>query len=98
MAQARNALCALVIIVLVAVPLAGWLGSENGPVSAHPGHGLVGGLVGQLKREDDEAEVKEIAEHESTPEDREQAREQAEGAQLEATQAQEQQERQPEQS
>jgi hypothetical protein len=98
MAQARNALCALVIIVLVAVPLAGWLGGENSPVSAQAGRGVVGGLVGQLKREDDEAEVKEIAEHESTPEDREQARERAEGAQLEAAQAQEQQERPPEQS
>lgn len=97
MAQARNALCALVVIVLIAVPLAGWLGGENSPVSAQVGRGAIGGLVGQLKREDDEAEVKEIAEHESTPEDREQAREQAERAQLEATQAQEQ-ERQPEQS
>jgi Sec-independent protein translocase protein TatA len=97
MAQARNALCALVIIVLVAVPLAGWLGSENGPVSAQAGRGVLGGFVGRLKREDDEAEVKEIAEHESTPEDREQAREQTERVQLEATQAQEQ-ERQPEHS
>jgi len=90
MAQARNALCALVIIFLVAVPLAGWLGSENGPVSAQAGRGVVGGLVGQLKREDDEAELKEIAEHQPrTKEEREEAREQAESAQLAAQDAQE---------
>jgi hypothetical protein len=97
MAQVRNALCALAVIVLIAVPLAGWLGGESSPVSAQAGRGVIGGFVGKLKREDDEAEVKEIAEHESTPEDREQAREQAERVQLEATQAQEQ-ERQPEHS
>ena len=92
MAQARNALGALVMIVLVAVPLSGLIGGENGPVlSAQAGQGLVGGLVSQLKREDDEAELKEIAEHQPrTKEEREEAHEQAESAELAAVQAEEQ--------
>jgi hypothetical protein len=92
MAQARNALCALVTIVLVAVPLSGLIGGENGSVvSAQPGQGLVGGMVAQLKREDDQTELKEIAEHQPrTKEEREEAREQAESAQQAASQAQEQ--------
>jgi hypothetical protein len=91
MAQARNSLCALVMIVLVAVPLSGLVGGENGPVlSTQAGQGLVGGLVAQLKREDDEAELKEIAEHQPrTKEEREEAREQAESAQVAAQEAQE---------
>jgi len=92
MAQARNALCALMMIVLVAVPLSGLIGGENGPiVSTQAGQGLVGGLVAQLKQEDDEAELKQIAEHQPrTKEEREEAREQAESAQQAALEAQEQ--------
>ena len=90
MAQARNALCTLVIITLAAVPLSGWLGSENGPISGHAGTGLVGELVAQLKQEDDEAEVKELAEQPPlTRQEREEARDQRENVQLKETQAQE---------
>jgi hypothetical protein len=97
MAQARNALCAVVIVVLLGVPLAGWAASDNGPISSQAGHGLIGGFIAQLKHEDDEAEVKELAEHQPSREDREQAREQTERIALEETQAQEQ-ERRAEQS
>jgi hypothetical protein len=97
MAQARNALCAVVIVVLLGVPLAGWAASDNGPISPQAGHGLIGGFIAQLKHEDDEAEVKERTEHQPSREDREQAREQTERIALEETQAQEQ-ERRAEQS
>jgi hypothetical protein len=93
MAQARNALCAVVIVVLVGVPLSGWAAGENGPVSPQAGHGLIGGFIAQLKHEDDEAEVKELAEHQPSREEREQAREQTERVQLEESQAQEQERR-----
>jgi hypothetical protein len=86
---ARNGLCALVLVLLLAVPLAGFMGGEGGPISAKAGAGLIVGFVDQLKREDDEVELKEIAERSPTKEDREQAKEQAEQAQLEAAQAQE---------
>jgi hypothetical protein len=97
MAQARNALCAVVIVVLVGVPLSGWVASDNGPVSGQAGRGLIGGFIAQLKQEDDEAEVKELAEHQPSREEREQAHEQTERVQLEESQAQEQ-ERRAEQS
>jgi hypothetical protein len=59
-------------------------------VSAQAHGGIVGDLVGQLKREDDEAEVKEIREHEpQTHEEREEAHEQAEQAAMQAAQARE---------
>lgn len=89
MSAARNGVLALVIMVLVAVPLAG-SAAEGGPISAQAGVRLVGGFVEQLKQEDDEAEVKELAEHEPNREEREEAKEQAETAQLEEAQAQEQ--------
>ena len=85
---ARNGLCALVLVLMLAVPLAGFVGGERGPISPQAG-GLIAGFVDQLKREDDETELKEIAERSPTREDREQAKEQAEQAQLEAAQAQE---------
>jgi hypothetical protein len=86
---ARNGLCALVLVLMLAVPLAGFVGGERGPISPQAGAGLIAGFVDQLKREDDETELKEIAERSPTREDREQAKEQAEQAQLEAAQAQE---------
>jgi hypothetical protein len=90
MSAARNVLCAMALVVLIAVPLAGAAGGENGPFSAKAGVPLVGGFVAQLKREDDEAEVKELAEHPADSEEREQAREYTEQVQLEESQAQEQ--------
>jgi hypothetical protein len=49
--------------------------------------GIVGDLVGQLKREDDEAEVQQIREHEpATREEREEAHEQAEQVALQVAQ------------
>jgi hypothetical protein len=86
---ARNGLCALALVLLLAVPLAGFVAGERGPISPQAGAGLITGFVDQLKREDDETELKEIAERSPTREDREQAKEQAEQAQLEAAQAQE---------
>jgi hypothetical protein len=96
MSSARNAFCAMVLVVIVAVPLSGWFASEDGPFSPHAGKGVVGGVIGQLKREDDEAEVKEISEIQPSQEEREQGREHVEGLQLEEMQSQEQEQRQQE--
>jgi glutamate synthase domain-containing protein 3 len=88
----------MALVVLVAVPLSGWVASEGGPLSTQAGHGIVGGVIYHLKREDDEAETKEIAELHPSPEEREQAREHLEGVHLEQTQAAEQEQRQQEPS
>ncbi|MCW2969308.1 MAG: hypothetical protein JWO23_435 [Solirubrobacterales bacterium] len=98
MSSARNVFCAMVVVVAVAVPLSGWVASEGGPLSPQAGHGIVGGLVAHLKQQDDENEVREIAEHHPSREDKEQAREQAEGVALEEAQAEEQEQRQREAS
>jgi hypothetical protein len=90
MSAARKDICAMVLVVLIAVPLAVAAGGESGPLSAKAGVGLVGGFVEQLKREDDEAERKELSEHEPDGEEREQAKEHTERVRLEESQAQEQ--------
>lgn len=90
MSAVRNGLCALVIVVLVAIPLAGCAGGEAGPISAQAGVGVVRGVIEGLKREDDEAELKELAEHEPSAEEREQAKEHAEEVSLAEAQAAEQ--------
>jgi hypothetical protein len=90
MSAVRNALCALAIVVLVAVPLAGCAGGESGPISAQAGVGFVTGLIDGLKREDDEAELKELAEHEPSKEEREAAHERAEDVPVAEALAQEQ--------
>jgi hypothetical protein len=80
----------MLLVLVAAVPLSGWLASEDGPFSPHAGKGVVGSLVGQLKREDDEQEVHEIAEIQPSQEERELGREHVEALQLEETESQEQ--------
>jgi len=90
MSGARNTFCAMLLVLVVAVPLSGWFASEDGPFSPHAGKGIVGGLIGQLKREDDEEEVREIAEVHPSQEEREAGREHVEALQLEEAETQEQ--------
>jgi hypothetical protein len=98
MSSARNVFCAMVAVVVVAVPLSGWVASEDGPLSPKAGHGVVGGFIAQLKQEDDETETRELAELQPSREEHEQAREHVEGVALEETQAEEQEQRQQEAS
>ena len=98
MSSARNALCAMLLVVAAAVPLSGWFASEDGPFSPHAGKGIVGGLIGQFKREDDEEEVREIAEVQPSQEERELGREHVEALQLEEMESQEQERPQQEPS
>jgi hypothetical protein len=98
MSSARNAFCAMLAVVVVAVPLSGWFASEDGPFSPHAGKGVIGGVIGQLKREDDEAETREIAESQPSQEEREQGREHFEAVQLEEMESQEQEQGQQEAS
>jgi hypothetical protein len=90
MSSARKTFCAMVLVVVVAVPLSGWVASEDGPFSLHAGKGIVGGVIGQLKREDDENEVRELAEVQPSQEEREEGREHFEGIALEEMESQEQ--------
>ena len=92
MPRNRRGTCALVVLTLLCAPaLSGCAGAETQPATAesHSG-GLIGGLVEQLKREDDESELKELAEHEFTKEEREEAHEQLEQEEVEASNAREQ--------
>jgi hypothetical protein len=83
--------CALVVLGLVCAPaLSGCAGGETQPATAEShGGGLIGGFVEQLKREDDENELKELAEHEFTKEEREEAHERLEQEEVEASNARE---------
>jgi hypothetical protein len=90
MSSARRTICAMAMVVLLGLPLAALAASEEGPLSVRAGHGLIGSFIGQLKREDDESEVRELAEHQPNVEEREQAREHLEQVRLEETQAAEQ--------
>jgi hypothetical protein len=94
MLHARQGLCAVLLLALIAAPaLSGCGGSEPTVASAVAHSGLLGGLVDGLKREDDEAEAKEIREAApQTREEREEAHEQAERATIESAQAQQAQE------
>jgi hypothetical protein len=80
----------MAIVVVLGLPLAGLAASEEGPLSGRPGHGLVGSLIAQLKHEDDETEVRELAAHHPSSEELEQGRERVEQVRLEETQAAEQ--------
>jgi len=84
----RGAWAVVALALFVAPALSGCGTGQTAPASAGPHIWLVGGLVEQLKREDDETELKEIREHESTREDREQAHERAEQEEVEAADAQ----------
>jgi hypothetical protein len=87
MSSARRSTAAMAVAALLGVPLAGLAASEEGPLSGRPGHGLVGSFIAQLKQEDDETEVRELAAHQPSQEEREQGRERLEQVRLEETQA-----------
>jgi hypothetical protein len=93
MAYARTSTC--LVFMLLTLGLAGlcFVGPHELAASAQAHGGIVGDLVGQLKREDDEAEVRGIREHEpQTREEREEAHEQAEQVALQAAQDREREE------
>ncbi len=79
MRELRNSACAVAIVAAlsaVAIPaFAGYAGVEGGPTPASAHAGFVAGFVAHLKREDDEAEVKELAESRPSLGEREAARE-----------------------
>ncbi|HWX97456.1 MAG TPA: hypothetical protein VNZ01_11480 [Solirubrobacteraceae bacterium] len=90
MAQARSSTCLAFLVVVLGLSPFCFANPHEIAVSAQAHGGIVGDLVAQLKREDDEAEVREIHEHEpQTGEEREEAHEQAEQAALQAAQARE---------
>ena len=79
MAQARTSTCLVFLVVLLGLAAFCYAGPQGMARAAQAHGGIVGDLVGQLKREDDEAEVQQIREHEpATREEREEAHEQAE--------------------
>jgi hypothetical protein len=87
MAQARTSTCLAFVLVTLGLMVFCFANPHEIAASAQAQGGIVGDLVGQLKREDDEAEVKEIHEHEpQTHEEREEAHEQAEQAAIQAAQ------------
>jgi hypothetical protein len=93
MAQARTSTCLAFVILVLALTAFCFANPHEIAVSAQAHGGIVGELVGQLKREDDEAEVREIREHEPlTHEEREEAHEQAEQVAMQVAQAREHEE------
>jgi hypothetical protein len=83
-----------VALAILLVPvLSGCAGAESGPSSAEARGGAIAELAGGLKREGDEAELKEIVDRETTEEERQELREGLEEGEH-AEQAQEQQEQQ----
>jgi hypothetical protein len=81
---------ALILLALICVPaLSGCAGTETQPASAEAHGVVVGGLVEQLKEEGSAGEVKELAEQQLGPEEREEAHEAIEQREEEATQEQE---------
>jgi hypothetical protein len=76
-----------VLLALVTLTLFCFVGLHEVADSAQAHGGIVGEIVGQFKREDDEAEVKEIRERApQTREEREEAREQVEQAAMRSAQ------------
>ena len=68
-----------ILLVLASLTTCCFLGLHEIAASAQSKGGIVGNLIGQFKREDDEAEVREIRERApQTREERQEAREQAE--------------------
>ena len=85
MLRAPRGLCALLIIALFAAPLLSGCGGSEEPTAAAAvaQSGVFGGIADQLKREDDEAELREIRENApQTRQEREEAHEQAERAEM----------------
>jgi hypothetical protein len=91
MPASRKGLGALVALALVcALALAGCAGGEARPVVAEARGGILGNVVAQLKREDDENETRELAEHEPvSKQEHEEAHEAEEEQEVQAAQAQE---------
>jgi hypothetical protein len=88
MPHPRRAFGVLLVLVLLAPALSGCAGSEPSAAPVAAARGLVDGVVSELKREDDEAELKEIREAKPpTNEERKEAHEQAEWAAVESHQA-----------
>jgi hypothetical protein len=79
MLQRRRSLCALAVFAALAAPvLSGCASSEGGSSEASestPGGASIAQLAGQLEGEHDEAELKEIVDRETTPEERQELRE-----------------------
>jgi hypothetical protein len=81
MPRGRSSLCALVVIALFVVPvLSGCSSSENASAgeatSEHSG--VISAVVGGLEHGDDEAELKEVVDSETTSAERQELREEAE--------------------
>jgi hypothetical protein len=91
MPASRKGACALVVLALICTPvLSGCAGGETQPASAESHSGILDSFIAKLKREDDENEVRELADQAPiTKEEREEAHEQAEEQEIEAEQAQE---------
>jgi hypothetical protein len=91
-AQVRTTTCLTFVLAALGLAAFCWASPHELAVAAQAHGGIVGELVGQLKQEDDEAEVREIREHApQTPEEREEAHEQAEQAAAQTAQAREEQ-------
>jgi hypothetical protein len=85
MAQARTSTCLVFLIAVLGLGVFCFAEPREIAGAAQAHGGIVGDLVGQLKHEDDEAEVQQIREHEpATREEREEAHEQAEEAAIQA--------------
>jgi|GEM_PF-6898747 len=88
----RRGVCIfLVLALLTAAVLAGCSSGEPQPAAAESqASGAVGGLVEQLKEEDGQSELEELADESLTAEEREEAHEAVEQQELAAEQEQEQ--------
>jgi Sec-independent protein translocase protein TatA len=81
MAQARTSTCLIFLLAVLGLAAFCVAGPHEIAGAAQAHGGIVGDLVGQLKREDDEAEVEQLREDApATREEREEAHEQAEEA------------------
>jgi hypothetical protein len=81
MPRGRSSLCAVVVLALLVVPvLSGCSSSESeaGVGVAGEHSGVISAVVGGLENGDDESELKEIVDRETTSEERQQLREAAE--------------------
>ena len=93
MGHARTSTCLVFLIVVLGLAVFCYASPHELARAAQAHGGIVGDLVGQLKREDDEAEVREIRESEPvTREEREEAHEQAEQIAVQAAQQSESEE------
>ncbi|HEV3282958.1 MAG TPA: hypothetical protein VG010_02040 [Solirubrobacteraceae bacterium] len=93
MAHARKGSPLALLLVLAGLAVFCFAGMHELAASAQKQGGFIGSFVSELKREDDQAEVRELREQApKTPEEREAAREQREQAAIEAAAAREREE------